>query len=148
MVYDLSQAEADALMAMEKRRIDEQVWSYPGMGGGLSIPVVSIDGREKFVLDLYRGRVNLAKGVYQNRGRRVVPLLRLCFGGSLHINPDNKPIECPHLHIYREGYGHKWAFPLPEDKFADSDDKQQVFQDFLQFCNIVQPPHIRWGLSA
>ena len=73
---DLIQAEADALIGLEKRRVDDTAWNYPGLGGGVSIPLVSVDGRERFVLDLRRGRIDLAKGSYQNRGRRVVPLVR------------------------------------------------------------------------
>ena len=53
--YDLVQSEADALIALEKHRVDDRVWDYPGLGGGISIPLTSIDKREHFVLDLRRG---------------------------------------------------------------------------------------------
>ena len=33
------------------------------------IPLVSSNGREKFILDLRKSRVDLSKGTYQNRGR-------------------------------------------------------------------------------
>lgn len=146
--FGLTQAEADALIALEKRRVDERVWDYPGLGGGVSIPLISIDKREQFVLDLRRGRIDLAKGSYQNRGRRVVPLVRLCFGGAPHDNPDGQEVGSPHLHVYREGYGDKWAFPVPGDRFTDLGDQWHTFQDFLGFCNIVQPPNVRRGLAA
>ena len=108
--FYLTQAEADLLIALDKHRVDDSVWEYPGLGGGVSIPLTSGDKREQFVLDLRRGRIDLAKGSYQNRGRRVVPLVRLCFGGSPHVNPDSGEVGADHLHIYREGYGDKWAF--------------------------------------
>ncbi len=146
--YDLSQSEADLLRSLEKHRVDETTWTYPGMGGALSIPLVSKNGREQFVLDIRRGRVNLAKGSYQNRARRVVVLLRLCFGGGPHENPDGTPIGSPHIHIYREGYGDKWAEDLPVSDFADASNRWNTFQDFLRFCNIVEPPHINRGLST
>ena len=41
--YDLSQSEADALIALEKRRVDDNVWDYPGLSGGVSIPLTSIE---------------------------------------------------------------------------------------------------------
>ena len=145
---DLTQAEADALIGLEKRRVDDTAWNYPGLGGGVSIPLVSVDGREKFLLDLRRGRVDLAKGSYQNRARRVVPLVRLCFGGAPHDNPDGQEIGSPHLHLYREGYGDKWAFPVPADRFADPSDRRRTYEDFLGFCNIVEPPNVRHGLAA
>ena len=66
----LTQAEADALIALEKRRVDEGEWRYPDLGGAITVPLVSTDRREPFVLDLRRSRIDLAKNTYQNRGRR------------------------------------------------------------------------------
>ena len=146
--FDLTQAEADALMALVKRRVDDREWDYPGLGGGVSIPLVSVDERERFFLDLRRSRIDLAKGSYQNRGRRVIPLVRLCFGGPPHDNPDGEEVGAPHLHVYREGYGDKWAFPVPADRFTDLHDRWRTYQDFLKFCNIVEPPNVRQGLAA
>ena len=66
---NLTQADADALLAMEKHRLDDTPYDYPGLGGALRIPLQSPDKREAFVLDITRGQVNLAKGTYQNRAR-------------------------------------------------------------------------------
>ena len=96
---NLTQTEADALIAMEKRRSDDTEWNYPDLGGYLTIPLVSADRRESFLLDLRRGRIDLSKGTYQNRGRQVVVLARLDFGGAPHRNPDGKEIGSPHLHL-------------------------------------------------
>ena len=146
--YQLTQSEADVLVALEKRRVDDRRWRYPGMGGGVSIPLVSTDGREQFVLDLRRGRINLAKGSYQSRGRRVVPLVRLCFGGAPHRNPDDAEVGSPHIHLFREGHADKWAFPAPADRFTNLPDHWQTYQDFLKYCNIVKPPNVERGLAA
>ena len=142
----LTQAEANALFAMEKRRDDDTEWDYPGLGGAVTIPLVSTDGREPFLLDMRRGRIDLAKGTYQNRGRQVVVLARLDFGGAPHRNPDGNRVASPHLHLYREGYDDKWAFPVPSDRFPNLTDAWQTLEDFMQYCNIVQPPFIRRGL--
>ena len=143
---DLTQADADTLIALEKHRVDTAEQDYPALGGIITVPLVSTDRREQFLLDLRRGRVNLAKGTYQNRGRQVVILARLDFGGGPHRNPDGEKIESTHLHLYREGYGDKWAFPPPDDKFTDLTDAWQTLEDFMRFCNIVEPPIIRRGL--
>lgn len=97
------------LLAMEKHRVDDTVFEYPDLGGALRIPLQSPDRRETFSLDITRSQVNLVKGTYQNRGRGVVILARLDFGGAPHRNPDDVEVPCPHLHIYREGYGDRWA---------------------------------------
>lgn len=142
---DLTQAAADELIAMEKRRVDEQTWKYPDFGGGISVPLISVDRRERFILDLQRSQINVAKGTYQNRARQVVVLVRLDFGGSPHRNPDGNRVESPHLHLYREGFGDKWAFPVP-DRFMDLNDPWQTLDDFMAYCNIVEPPAIRRSL--
>ena len=142
----LTQAEAEALIAMGKHRVDGTEWDYPDLGGGISIPLVSADKREQFVLDLRRGRIDLAKGTYQNRGRQVVVLVRLDFGGAPHRNPDDTEIDSPHLQLYREGFGDKWAIPVPGTLFVDMSDPWRTLQDFMQYCNIVEVPTIRRGL--
>ena len=143
---NLTQAEANALIALEKRRVDTTEWNYPDFGGRATVPLVSVDGRESFLLDLRRARVDLAKGTYQNRGRQIVVLARLDFGGAPHRNPDGEEIGSPHLHLYREGFGDKWAFPVPSIHFPDLDDPWQTLEDFMRFCKVVEPPVIRRGL--
>ena len=80
----LTQVEADALMALEKRSVDATEWAYPDFGGATTIPLVSTDRRESFLLDLRRSRIDFAKGTYQNRGRQIVVLVRLDFGAKPH----------------------------------------------------------------
>ena len=143
---NLTQAEAEQLIAMAKHRVDEQVWNYPPLGGLCSIPLVSQDRREAFVLDLRRGRVDLRKGTYQNRAQQIIVLVRLCFGGPPHRNPDGERITGDHLHRYREGYGDKWAMPVPAEHFPHVTDPRQTLDDFLVYCHIVEPPYIQHGL--
>ena len=143
---NLMQAEADALIAMEKHRFDETRWDYPGLGGTIIIPLISQNKRENFLLDVSRSRIDLLKGTYQNRARQTVILVRLDFGGQPHRNPDDTEIPSPHLHIYREGYGDKWAMTVPSDRFANITDRWQALEDFMRFCNITVTPIIERGL--
>lgn len=143
---DLTQAEADGLIAMEKVKVTEAEWEYPTAGNGVAIPLTSRDRREAFFLDIHRSRLNLVKGTYQNRARHAVVLVRLDFGGPPHRNPDEQEVLCPHLHLYREGFGDKWAVPAPTDKFSHLQDRWQTLDDFMGFCNVVDRPAIRRGL--
>jgi len=143
---NLTQAEADALISMEKSRVDEQEYEFLGLGGAVTIPLVSKDKRENFMLDISRGRIDLAKVKYQNRARQVVILVRLDLSGQIHRNPDEEEIPCPHIHIYREGYGDKWAMHIPEDRFPKITDHWQTLEDFMRFCDIIEPPKIKKGL--
>lgn len=145
---DLSQSEADALIALQKVRTSDDEHDLPSLGGKLSLPLQSRDGRDAFMLDIHRGRIDLKKGTYQNRAKQVVPLVRLDFGGPPHTNPDGETIETPHIHVYREGFGDKWAQPLDPDFCDDSEDVMALLRAFFSFCAIVEPPKLREGLWA
>lgn len=143
---DLTQPEADALIAMEKHRVNDDRSDFPAGGQLLALPLQSVDKREQFLLDLSRGRIDLLKVKMQTRGRQVVVLVRLDLGGAPHRNPDDEEIPAPHLHVYREGFGHKWAVPVPREHFRAPDDVWMTLEDFLRFCNVTKPPQIERGL--
>ena len=143
---NLTQAEADALIGMEKHRVNEDRSDFPMAGQSLVLPLQSADKREQFVLDMSRGRIDLLKVKMQNRGRQVIVLVRLDLGGAPHRNPDDEEIPAPHLHVYREGYGDKWAIPVPADRFTATSDLWATLREFMQFCNVTQPPYIERGL--
>lgn len=139
----LTQIEADKLIAMEKHRANDDCSDFPFDGDdSLSLPLHSPDNREKFILDIRRSRIISLKGTYQNRARQAVVLIRLDFGGAPHRNPDDEDIPCPHLHIYREGFGDKYAIPAPIDKFSDITDLWRTLEEFMLYCNITKPPCI------
>lgn len=143
---NLTQAEADALLAMEKHGANEERYGFPTGGESITVPLQSSHRGELFLLDLSRGRIDLAKVKMQNRARQVVVLARLDLSGPRHRNPDDEEVPCPHLHVYREGFGDKWAEPLPHDRFSNPADAWTIFQEFMQFCQITQPPYIERGL--
>ena len=105
-------------------------------------------GEKSFLLDVGRGKLDLLKGTYQNRGRQIIVLARLDFGGQPHRNPDDVEVPSPHLHVYREGYGDKWAIPVPSSSFSNIADLWQTLDDFLRYYNVTQPPRIRQGLFS
>lgn len=143
---DLSQSQADALIAMEKHRANEERHSFPVGGQLLILPLESPDKREQFILDVARGRIDLAKVKMQNRARQVVILVRIDLAGAPHRNPDGEEVPCPHLHRYREGYGDKWAEPLPAAMFSSPTDLWATLGHFCSFCHITKPPNIERGL--
>ena len=143
---NLDQSVADELLAMEKFRIDDKSHDFPMMGSRISIKLESSDHEEKFVLDVSRGMRNRFKASFQNRGRQTVVLARLDLGGSPHRNPDGKKIESPHLHLYKEGFGDRWAYPVPPEHFNALSDLFRSLKDFMEYCKIVKPPTIRRGL--
>lgn len=120
----------------------------PPTGGKVTIPLTSVDEREFFLLDVNRGRIDLVKGTYQNRARNVVILARLDFGSKPHRNPDGEEIPSPHLHVYREGYGDTWAYPLDHAEFPDVENATALLGQFMRYCNVTEPPIVRGGLFS
>lgn len=145
---NLSQGEADALIQIEKRWRDDLVYTYPGVGGLLTVPLISIDCREEFILDVRRGRIDLSKVTHQLRGRVVAILVRVDIAGPPHTNPDGVVVPCPHIHLYKENFGDKWAQPLPPSYFSNVTDLWQVLHDFMDFCRVVEKPQIERGLFS
>jgi hypothetical protein len=81
------------------------------------------------------------------RGRHVFVLARLDFAAP-HRNPDGSEVGVPHLHLYREGFGDKWAFDVPDGLLTDPNDAWQVLLDFMRYCNVVEQPNISRGLFS
>jgi hypothetical protein len=143
---NLTQNEADSLIAMEKHRSNEDRHTFPAGGQSLMLSLNSPDKRETFHLDISRGRMDLAKVKFQNRARQIIVLVRLDLAGAPHRNPDGEEVACPHLHLYREGFSDKWAVPIPPDRFPVTSDAWATMGHFMAYCNITEPPHIERGL--
>jgi Family of unknown function (DUF6978) len=144
----LTQAEADALIAMVKRLVDHTTILFPLSGETRQLEVKSDDGRESFKIDINRrGKVKHSKCTYQERYRVIDILVRLDVDGPTHDNPDGEEVPCPHLHLYREGDADKWAFPLPPGRFTDTADLVKTLRDFLEYCNVQDIPPIQRGVS-
>ena len=139
MADDLTQREADELLAMPKRRLTDM--KHTAMGGqGIMIALASMNRREAFDLGIWKSQAILYKGSYRMKGRSVVILARIDFGGPPHRNPDGVDVPCPHLHLYREGYGDKIATALPADRFKNPADIWLLLDEFMDYCNIIEKP--------
>jgi hypothetical protein len=134
---ELTQSEADFLLAMTK---NPTVINLPFDYTKRAIELLSPDGREAFTLDITPNRVKLHKVTYQNRAKKSVILVRLDIGGPPHRNPDDEEVPCPHIHLYREGYGDKWAYPLPE-QFNHCVNIFEYLEEFCKMCNISENPY-------
>lgn len=137
----LTQMEADTLFGMPK-----EFRSAPSLEVGAGVDVAheldSMDRSESFILDVRVNRLRLVKYRYQNRGRRVYILARLCINGPPHTNPDGVRLGTTHLHRYREGYEDKFADPIDPSIFADISDRAATLRAFCTLCSINTVPPI------
>lgn len=141
-VTSLTQDEANILLNLEKYYIGDNSYKYPVVGGALHISIHSKDKKEEFSLDIRRSSIEFSKNTFQNRAKKAIVLLRLDMGGSPHRNPDDREIMSPHLHIFREGFHDKWAYPLPDNIFTDLNNIATVLDEFMNFCKIIKKPII------
>lgn len=131
----LSQAEINYLLDVLKKFLQRTTLSFPTAGEYKNLKISSYDEKEEFIIDINRkGNINLTRCTLQKRYRKEYQLLRLDIAGPPHTNPDGTEISCPHLHIYKEGYGTSWAYPLPEEIFTDTSDLILTFINFLEYC--------------
>jgi len=114
----LTQTEADALVAMEKTFERRRTITIPP-STDQTHELIGSDQRERFLFDIWRGTFRISKVRYQTRGRRVIVLIRLDIDGAPHTNPDGTKIDGAHLHIYREGFEDKWAYPIEPTEFSN-----------------------------
>lgn len=142
----LTQGEADALLALPKHFAGPPtILLAPGaedrydMTGGAR-------EEEAFLLDVWRGRRRAAKLKFQTRARNVVILARLDLNGAPHTNPDGQRLDQSHLHLFREGWEDRWAYPLDPAVFRDPGDLAISFEDLCRFCAVENPPLVQAGM--
>lgn len=83
-----------------------------------------------------KGQYNLQKCTYLSRYKNIHNLLRIDIEGPPHDNPDGTTVQCPHIHIYKEGYNLSWAYPLPDHLPTDPTKLIDVLIDFLSYNNV------------
>jgi len=73
---NITPSEADALLAMGKKPVEDRELVFPPPGERFSIQLTSFDKRESFLLDATRFQVKLTKATFQNRARVAIVLIR------------------------------------------------------------------------
>ena len=142
----LSQTEYEIVMELQKEFEDGITPLMLGPGPvRWTRQLFSPETREEFILDYHKGSIAIEKFVINHRYRQSIILLRYCHTGR-HTNPDGITLDGPHIHMYREGYADKYAFPAADMGINISDDIQVIFRKVLQLCNIQNTPTINFNL--
>lgn len=137
---ELSQSEFDYLMNQEKRFEDESTILLGPAPLQWSKKIQSTSTKDTFSLDFYRGTFRLEKYTYNHRFKQTTVLMRFDSYGE-HSNPDGERISGHHVHIYKEGFGDKFAYPASNYGIESSDTIEVVMQKILVYCNIkIIPP--------
>ena len=139
----LTQAEADQLIQMAKHFVNAPASISIPPGVDDTFELVGPNDRERFLLDVWRGTLRLTKLRFQNRVRVVVVLVRLDVDGAPHTNPDGQRLSGTHLHLFREGFDDRWAYPVDSTTFTLLNDPGATFQEFCAFCKVESPPPVQ-----
>ena len=137
----IDQATADSLINMDKEFVNAKLIAMPMTNEILSLNVKSKITKDTFLLDINRkGTFKLTRFTYQERYRTNIILLRLDIDTKPHVNPNGEVISPTHIHIYREGYLDKWAYPL--EGIYKIDNQNSLLQSFINFCKLCNIDNI------
>tara|TARA_R110002124_G_scaffold56746_2_gene159775 strand:- start:146 stop:583 length:438 start_codon:yes stop_codon:yes gene_type:complete len=103
--------------------------------------IKAINSKNIYLLDFYRGSFELTRYTYNKRYRQSLILLRYDSRGR-HTNPDGVTFDGPHVHIFREGFNDKFAYPISDLNIEDTNSIDEVLDKLLQFCNVIKRPVI------
>lgn len=138
----LTQHEADTLREIEKCLASPTSVRLPQRRETKLYPLwYQYNGRNKddMTLSAFRGNKTPKKVSFRLLYSQCIILVRIdTQDPTPHTNPDGTriaPLE-PHIHIYKEGYGDKFAYPLPEE-FSHTNDIIDLFMDFLAYSHVI-----------
>ncbi len=137
----LTQAEADKLIQMLKKTVEEQIL-FPIEKGGVSFHVIGERRGDEFIINIDRKGKMAEKCTYQGRVQQSNQvLMRLDIdpnGRHTNPEPDGRLIIGNHLHIYCEEHDMKFAIPFdPEDKGL-----YELCYTFFEKFHIIEPPEV------
>ena len=138
----LTQTEADQFMQMVKHFVRPPATITIPPGADDTYELAGPNNREKFLLDVWRGTLRLSKLKLQNRVRTAIILVRLDVDGAPHTNPDGERLAGTHMHLFKEGFDDKWAYPV-DSSISMLSDPGKTFHDFCAYCRIESPPPVQ-----
>ena len=138
MPLNLSNDVYQQLMQMPKIFIGPR-FQLPMDDETLTYTLQAVNSLETFSLRVERKTIFELRRSKFNTSFTREPIFRLEVEGRPHINPDGEKIGRNHVHVYKEGYGLSWTYPLEtfsETLFKNPDEFNSLFADFCEYCNI------------
>ena len=137
----LTQAEADRLIDMMKKTVEQQIY-FPSQKGKAVFTVVGEHRNDEFIVNIDRKGKAAEKCTYQGRVRQSNQvLMRLDIDpNGRHTNPppNHEVIHGNHLHIYSEEYGMTYAIPFD----IENKDLYTLCYTFFEKFHIIEPPKV------
>ena len=141
----ITQQEFDHLIAFEKAFDEADMLILGPPPASWSREMTAPSTRDKFILDFRRGGFEISKYSYNKRYRQTIIMVRYC-SSVRHTNPDGVTFDGPHVHLFREGYDDKFAFPVSDIGVTVGEGMDVVLMKLLRYCNVTGVPAIEVGL--
>ena len=139
----LKQADYEHLISLKKRFKNNIIIKSEPAPLHWTREIISMDSEHTFLLDFYRGSFNINRFTINTRFKKNIVLIRFDSQGK-HTNPDETSFDGPHVHIYKEGYSDKFAYPvsllgLQEANFTI----REALSKLLDYFNVIEIPKIQ-----
>jgi hypothetical protein len=109
--------------------------THPSNGDKLKLHLKNSLNQDNFELNISTHSIRIEKTNYHLQENRILPLLRLEVFATPHKNPNGEKISENHLHIYKEGFEDRWAYPV-DHILKHSRDRIIIFQSLLDTINL------------
>lgn len=139
---NLSDKEFKYLKDMKKEFIED--WDILLSEPKRTRQITSTDKKEKFLLDYKKWNIS-CKYTYNKRWRNDMVLFRYDIWVP-HTNPDWVRLNWPHIHIFKEWFSMKYAYPASDFWILDTDTIENVLLKIFKQRNIVNTPTIKISL--
>lgn len=141
----ITTAEARRLIEMTKRSLVAEI-RFPAMGKDEEFEVVGDTKSDRFLIKVFRGKINRNKYYLGARIKKNgTMLLELHINKTgVHRNPNGEKIIGNHWHVYCEEHGITQAFPaedIEDDAFVENT------IEFLIKFNVVERPEVLFQLE-
>lgn len=141
---NLTDKEFKYLLSLEKELIDIGELDFSAWRRWVR-ELKSITTKDIFLVDYNRLNIEIKKITLQNRYRQSTVLIRYDHWWT-HRNPDGtdwKLLEWPHVHIYKEWFDDKWAFPLSILDLTWEEVIEDILEKILEYINVKNIPTIK-----
>ena len=131
----LSQSEAEGLIAVRKVFIERTPLTVNRPFNEQRQLRSDREPYETFYLNITQTAIEFGRYSTVTRFFQI-PLIRACVNPDyVHPNPDGTEVKGSHIHIYKEGFLDRFAYPLSERGFTETA-MVPFIRAFLTYCNI------------
>ena len=138
----IDDAQFNYLMGLHKTFVEDNTIELGPAPIKWTRDIVSTTTKDTFLLDYWRGEINISRYSINKRYRTTISLVRIC-SHKRHTNPDGTSFAGPHFHVYKDGYSDKIAHPFSTLGLSDDCGIDDALVAMLEYCHVDNIPRIQ-----